>query len=142
MAETGSGGPRGFNDSVIADFRARGGRMTGQFSGAPLLLLTTTGAKTGRSHTTPVAYTRDGDRLIVYASFAGSPKNPAWYHNLVANPAATVELGSETFEVRAEVTTGEERDRLFAEQAARVPQFAGYQRRTSRPIPIVALTRR
>jgi len=142
MTETGTDGPRGFNDSVIADYRASDGRMTGQFSGAPLLLLTTTGAKSGRPHTTPLAYTRDGDRLLVYASFAGSPKHPAWYHNLVAHPTATVELGSETFEVEAEVTTGEERDRLFAEHADRVPQFADYQRRTSRPIPVVALNRR
>ena len=142
MAETGNGGLRGFNESLIAEFRANGGRVGGQFAGAPLLLLTTTGAKTGRPHTTPVAYTRDGDRLIVFASFAGSPRNPAWYHNLVAHPTATVELGSETFGVRAEVTTGEERDRLFAERADRVPQLADYQRRTTRPIPVVGLTRR
>jgi deazaflavin-dependent oxidoreductase (nitroreductase family) len=141
MSEPAPSGVNDFNQSVIAEFRANGGKVGGPFAGASLLLLTTTGAKTGRTHTTPVVYATDGDRLVVFASKAGAPTNPAWYHNLVAHPTATVELGTERFEVRAEVTRGEERDRLFRQQAERVPQFGDYQRQTTRPIPVIALTR-
>ena len=130
-----------FNRSVIEEFRANDGKLSGQFQGAPLLLLTTTGAKTGRQHTTPVAYAHDGDRVLVYASKAGADTNPAWYHNLVANPIVTVELPGDRYEARAVVIEGAERDRLFDEQKARMPGFADYERKTTRKIPVVALER-
>ena len=91
--------------------------------------MTTTGARTGRRHTTPLAYLADGRRLVVFASKGGAPRNPDWYHNLRRQPTATVELGGESFEVRSAVATGEERDRLFSAQAALSPQFADYQAR-------------
>ncbi len=130
-----------FNRRLIDEFRANGGKVGGQFANAPLLLLTTTGAKSGRSYTTPLAYTRDGDRLVVIASKAGAPTNPDWYHNLRAHPTATVELGSERFQAKAVVTAGEERDRLFKAQASRLPVFADYQKKTTRQIPVIALER-
>jgi deazaflavin-dependent oxidoreductase (nitroreductase family) len=106
-----------------------------------LLLLTSTGAKTGREHTTPIMYLADGERLAVFATKAGAPTNPAWYHNLVANPRATVEVGAESFEVDAEVATREERDRLYAVQSERNPGFAEYETMTTRVIPVVLLKR-
>lgn len=133
--------PNDWNQAIIAEFRANGGKVGGQFEGAPLLLLTTTGAKTGRRLTSPLMYNTDGDRLLIFASKGGAPTNPAWYHNLVANPAATVELGTQTFEVAATVLRGEERDRLFARHAAQYPQFAAYQANTTRTIPVIALER-
>ena len=134
-------GMKSFNEKIIEEFRANGGKVGGQFEGAPMLLLTTTGAKTGRRLTSPLVYAQDGDRLLVFASKAGAPTNPAWYHNLVANPTVTVEVGTETLEARATVVTGEERDRLYAEQAKRMPNFATYQENTTRVIPVVALER-
>jgi deazaflavin-dependent oxidoreductase (nitroreductase family) len=133
--------PNDWNRAIIEEFRANGGKVGGQFAGAPLLLLTTTGAKTGRRLTTPVMYTDDGERLLVYASKAGAPTNPAWYHNLVANPRVTVEVGNEQFEATAAVITGEERDRLYERHAQQYPGFAEYQAKTSRSIPVVALRR-
>jgi deazaflavin-dependent oxidoreductase (nitroreductase family) len=130
-----------FNQSLIEEFRANDGKVSGPFVGAPLLLLTTTGAKTGREHTTPVVYARDGDRLLVFGSKAGAPTHPAWYHNLVANPTVTVELPGERFEARAVVLEGDERDRLFDAQKAAMPGFADYERKTSRTIPVIALER-
>jgi deazaflavin-dependent oxidoreductase (nitroreductase family) len=100
-----------------------------------------TGAKSGRTITKPLVYTTDGDRIVVIASFAGAPNNPAWYNNLIANPVATVELGSERFRVRAAVTAGEERQRLFTRQAAQMPIFADYQKKTTRQIPVLVLKR-
>ena len=126
-----------FNQNLIAEYRATGGRVTGQFAGAPLLLLTTTGARSGQPRTTPVAYTTDGDRLVVIASKGGAPTHPDWYHNLVAHPAVTVELGTETFPARAIVPEGPERDRLFEQMASQLPGFAEYQRNTTRRIPVV-----
>jgi deazaflavin-dependent oxidoreductase (nitroreductase family) len=130
-----------FNQRVIGEFRANQGKVGGQMANIPLLLLTTTGAKTGRTLIKPLAYTRDGERLVVIASFAGAPKHPAWYNNLVANPVATVEIGSERFQVKATVTAGEERQRLFDSQAKQMPIFAEYQQKTTRQIPVVVLTR-
>ena len=130
-----------FNTSLIAEFRANGGRVSGPFANAPLLVLTTIGAKSGRAHTVPVVYSKDGDRLIIIASKGGAPVSPAWYHNLKANPRAVVELGGETFDVNAEITDGAERDRLFQQQAAALPNFNDYQSRTERRIPVIALTR-
>jgi deazaflavin-dependent oxidoreductase (nitroreductase family) len=130
-----------FNQRIISEFRANQGKVSGQLANTPLLLLTMTGAKSGRTITKPLAYTRDGDRIVIIASFAGAPKNPPWYHNLIANPEATVELGSERFRVRAAVTSGEERQRLFNRQAEQMPIFADYQKKTARQIPVFVLTR-
>ncbi|MFG2839432.1 nitroreductase/quinone reductase family protein [Streptomyces zaomyceticus] len=135
-----------FNQQVIEEFRANGGRVGGMFEGAALLLLTTTGARSGRAHTTPAVYVRDGARLLVFASNAGGPQHPAWFHNLRADPHVTVELGTsegavERFAATAVVTEGEERDRLYAEQTARDPAFAAYRAATDRIIPVVALHR-
>jgi len=130
------------NRDVITQFRANGGQIKeGMFKGSPIVLLTTKGARTGATHTTPLVHTRDGDRYVVIASKGGAPTNPAWYHNLVANPTATVEVGPEKFQARATVARGEERDRLFNAQAARMPGFAEYQRNTTRRIPVVVLER-
>ena len=130
-----------FNRDLVKEYRANGGTVTGPFAGRPLLLLTTTGARSGEPRTTPLVYTTDGERLVIIASKGGAPNNPAWYHNLTANPEATVELGTERFQVRAEVAQGEERDRLFEAQAAQMPNFAEYQQKTSRRIPVVTLQR-
>ncbi|MEV8092017.1 nitroreductase/quinone reductase family protein [Streptomyces nigra] len=132
--------PHDFNQQVIEEFRANKGRVGGPFEGGRLLLLTTTGARTGRPHTTPVAYLPDGgERVLVIASAAGSPKHPAWFHNLVAHPEVTVESGAFTYPARAVVLEGEERDRAFARAVAADPGWAAYQERTDRVIPVVAL---
>lgn len=130
------------NRDVVEQFRANGGEIKeGMFKGSPIVLLTTKGAKTGAIHTTPLVHTRDGDRYVVIASKGGAPTNPAWYHNLVANPTVTVEVGPEKFEARATVAQGQERDRLFHAQAALMPGFAAYQRNTTRRIPVVVFER-
>jgi deazaflavin-dependent oxidoreductase (nitroreductase family) len=130
-----------WNRAIIDEFRGNEGKVGGQFAGAPLVLLSTTGAKSGKHRTHPLVYLADGDRLIVFASKGGAPTSPDWYHNLVANPKATVEVGSETFDVKATVLTGEERDRIYARQAELMPGFAEYQEKTTRTIPVVALER-
>ncbi len=130
-----------FNNKIIEEFRANEGKVTGPFSGAPLLLLTTTGAKSGVTRTTPLAYSADGDRLIIIASYAGGPRHPAWFLNLRANPEVTIELPNETFTTNVVITEGEERQRLFDQQAARMPNFAEYQAKTSRQIPVVVISR-
>jgi deazaflavin-dependent oxidoreductase (nitroreductase family) len=132
---------RDFNRDIITEFRANNGKVTGIFANAPLLLLTTTGAKSGRQHTTPVVYTREGDDLVIIASKGGAPNNPAWYHNLVAHPEVTVEVPDEEFSARARVTKGDERQRLFDAQAALMPNFNEYQSKTTREIPVVVLER-
>ncbi|MFI6462903.1 nitroreductase/quinone reductase family protein [Streptomyces sp. NPDC050538] len=132
--------PNDFNQPVIAEFRANRGRMSGYFEGARLLLLTTTGARTGTPHTTPVGYLPDnGGRVLVIASAAGSARHPDWFHNLVAHPQVTVESGSFTYEARAVVLTGEERDEVFARAVEADPGWAAYQEKTTRVIPVVAL---
>jgi deazaflavin-dependent oxidoreductase (nitroreductase family) len=134
--------PPGFDQDIIEQFRANHGRiLRGPFAGRTLLLLTTTGARSGRPLTKPLGFTRDGDRYVVIASKGGSPTHPAWYHNLVANPRVTVEVGQERFEARASVAQGAERERLYAQQAAQIPVFAEYQRMTTRQIPVVVLER-
>src|SRR5450755_5170882 len=102
-----------WNKGIIDEFRANDGEVGGSFAGAPLLLLTTTGAKTGQLRTNPVMYLPDGDRVLVFASKAGAPTNPDWYHNLVAHPEATVEVGTDRFAVTAKVLSGAERDELY-----------------------------
>jgi len=131
-----------YNRAIIEEFRASGGRVGGRYEGRPLVLLTTTGARTGERPTTPLVCLPDGGRLIVFASASGAPRSPGWYHNLRANPVATVEVGTETYEVDATEVTGPERDRLFARQVEVWPGLADYQRRTSRRFPVVALSRR
>jgi deazaflavin-dependent oxidoreductase (nitroreductase family) len=126
---------------LISEFRASGGQLGGVFAGSPLLLLTTTGRKSGRRHTIPVLYTRDGDQYVVLASKAGAPTNPSWYHNLLAQPRAIVELGDQTFEVVATVVAGTERERLFAQHARQLPIYAEYQHQTTRAIPVLVLQR-
>ncbi|HYW25325.1 MAG TPA: nitroreductase family deazaflavin-dependent oxidoreductase [Terriglobales bacterium] len=131
-----------FNRNLIDHFRANAGEIKeGIFKGAPILLLTTKGAKSGTTYTTPLVYTRDGDRLVIIASKGGAPSNPAWYHNLVANPAVTLEVGPDRYEATATVAQGAERDRLFDAQATLMPNFAQYQRNTTRRIPVVVLAR-
>ena len=131
-----------FNRNLIDQFRANAGEIKeGIFKGAPVLLLTTKGAKSGNTYTTPLVYTRDGDRLVIIASKGGAPTNPAWYHNLVANPTVTIEVGPERYEANASVAQGDERDRLFDAQATLMPNFAEYQRNTTRQIPVVVLER-
>ncbi len=130
-----------FNQRIIEEFRASQGKVGGQFANMPLLLLTTIGAKTGRSLTKPLAYTTDGDRIVLIASYAGAPKNPAWFNNLVANPVVTIELGAERFRARATVVTGAERQRLYDNQAKVLPVFADYQKKTTRQIPVVVVER-
>ena len=123
-----------YNRGVVEEFRAQGGKDR-------LIILTTTGAKSGLPRTTPLVYTTDGDHLIVIASKGGSPTHPDWYHNLVANPEVTVELGGERFPARAIVADGPERRRLFDQMAAQMPFFAGFEKNTSREIPVIILER-
>jgi deazaflavin-dependent oxidoreductase (nitroreductase family) len=130
-----------FNRQIIEEFRANGGETFGPFKGRNLLLLTTRGAKSGVERTTPLVYTRDGERVVVIASKGGAPNHPAWFHNLSAHPEVTVELGTEKFQARASVPDGAERDRLYAAQAAMMPAFNEYQEKTSRRIPVVVLER-
>jgi deazaflavin-dependent oxidoreductase (nitroreductase family) len=129
------------NRAVIDEFRANGGMVTIHPAGHSLALLTTTGAKSGRRHTTPLAYHRDRDRVIVVASKGGALEHPAWYHNLRANPTVTLEVGTENYEAHAEVAQGEERDRLYRQQAALFESFNDYEKRTSRRIPVIILTK-
>jgi deazaflavin-dependent oxidoreductase (nitroreductase family) len=106
-----------------------------------MLLLTTTGARTGRRLTSPMAYATDGDRLVVFAANGGRPNNPNWYHNLRADPAAHVEVGTESFDVTATITEGAERDRLWSAQLRAAPFFADFEARAGRRIPVITLTR-
>jgi deazaflavin-dependent oxidoreductase (nitroreductase family) len=129
-----------WNKSIIEEFRANGGKVGGPFEGGTLLLLTTTGAKSGKQRVSPLAYTTDGDRLIIIASKAGAPTNPDWYHNLLAHPTATIEVGTEQFQVKATSVLEEpERSRLYAKMVAKAPGFADYERKTTRKIPVVLL---
>jgi len=132
-------GWRRMNEPVIAEFRARGGQVSRKW---PVILLTTTGARTGRQHVTPLNFSRDGDRLVVIASKGGSSTHPDWYTNLLANPVVTVEHGGETFRARAIVTDEPERTRLYDRHAAQMSFFDGYRRRVkARQIPVVVLER-
>ena len=128
-----------WNDKIIEEFRANGGKVGGQFEGAPLLLLHSTGAKSGQDRVAPVMYRQVGDDLAVFASKAGAPDNPDWFHNLVANPDASVEVGTDTVEVRARVTEGDEREEIWEAQKAEYPGFAEYEAKTDRQIPVVVL---
>jgi deazaflavin-dependent oxidoreductase (nitroreductase family) len=129
------------NQPIIEEFRANSGKVGGYFEGATLLLLHTTGAKSGKTRINPLAYTTDGDRLVVIASKGGAPTNPDWFYNLRANPLVTVEQGTEQFQARATIPDEPERTRLFNQMAAKMPGFAEYQRNTTRQLPVVVLER-
>jgi deazaflavin-dependent oxidoreductase (nitroreductase family) len=131
-----------FNAKIIEEYRSTGGKLSGGLAGAPILLLTTTGAKSGKQRVNPLAYLPDGDRVLVFASKAGAPTNPDWYHNVLAHPDVTIEIDGETRPVRAVVIDGAERDALFARQKAAMPGFADYEAKTDRVIPVIALERR
>lgn len=133
--------PNEFNRGVIAEFRANEGKVGGPFQGAPMILVTHKGAKSGKEYTTPLVYSKDGDAVVIIASKAGAPDDPQWYRNMVANPDVTVEIGTETYAARARVAEGAERDRLYAAQAAMMPNFDEYAAKTSRVIPVIVLDR-
>ena len=132
--------PADFNARIIDEFHANDGRVGGPFEGATLLLLHHRGARSGQDRINPLAYARDGERYLVFASKAGAPTNPDWYYNLKAHPNVSIEVGTTTIPVVASEVTGEERDRLFAAQKERSPQFADYERQTDRVIPVMALS--
>ena len=131
-----------WNAPVIAEFRANRGVVGGEFEGAPLLILHTTGAKSGEPRVQPLMYQAVGDDFAIFASYAGGPKNPGWYHNLVANPEASVEVGADTVAVTARVADGAERNQVWNRQVENFPFFAEYQQKTSRTIPVIVLKRR
>src|ERR1700693_5121864 len=131
-----------WNSQVIETFRANEGKVDGPFKGATLLLLTTTGAKSGQKRIAPLMYLPDSDRMVIFATKGGAPTNPDWYHNLLAHPQATIEVGTETFAVTATVITGEERNRLYNLQAERFSNFADYEAKSPRKIPVIALERK
>ncbi len=129
-----------WNKQIIDEFRANGGKVGGQFEGAPLLLLHTTGAKSGQARVNPVMYQADGDNRVVFASKAGAPTNPDWYHNLLANPRASIEVGDQTVNVVAKVAEGDDRERLWTRQKELYPGFAEYEATAGgRQIPVVVL---
>jgi deazaflavin-dependent oxidoreductase (nitroreductase family) len=129
-----------FNSQVINEFRENGGTVGGMFEGRPMILVHHVGARSGEERVTPLVYLADGDRYVIFASKAGAPENPSWYHNLKAHPETRVEVGDETIEVTAAEATGEERQRLFDAQVAVQPQFGEYQAKTERQIPVIVLT--
>jgi deazaflavin-dependent oxidoreductase (nitroreductase family) len=132
--------PNDFNTAIIEEFRANGGKVGGGFDGAPVLLLHSKGAKSGAERVNPVVYQRVGDDYVVFASRGGSPTNPDWYHNLVANPETSIEVGSLTTPVTARVAEGDERERIWSKQKEIMPGFAEYEQKTTRQIPVVILT--
>jgi deazaflavin-dependent oxidoreductase (nitroreductase family) len=131
-----------YNTQIIEEFHANEGKVGGPFDGTTLLLLTHRGAKTGRERTNPLAYIEEDGRYFVFGSKGGASTNPDWYHNLRANPDATIEIGTKKFDVAAEVLTGEERDRVWTRNVRERPAFGDYEKRTSRKIPVIALTRK
>jgi deazaflavin-dependent oxidoreductase (nitroreductase family) len=128
-----------WNKKIIEEFRANQGKVGGMFEGTPILLLHHTGAKSGKVRVNPLAYQANGNRLVVFASKGGAPTNPDWFHNLKANPRATVEVGTETRDVRARVAEGEEREKIWSRQKEIMPGFAGYETKTTRQIPVIIL---
>ncbi len=131
--------PNDPNAQIIREFRENAGKVGGPFDGASLLLLHSIGAKSGEERVSPVMYKGDGDRYTIFASRGGGPKNPGWYHNLVANPEVSIEVGAETVDVVARVTEGEERAAIWEPWKAAVPTFAEYEQRTDREIPVIVL---
>jgi deazaflavin-dependent oxidoreductase (nitroreductase family) len=140
MAEFNEAAMKQFNENLIKEFRANGGKaVSGPFVAAPLMLLTTTGAKSGKPFTTPLVYTKDGARMVIIASKGGFPTHPAWFHNLKANPTVTVEVGTQKYQAKATITKDPERQRLFDAQAKLMPTFNDYQKATTRQIPVIVL---
>lgn len=134
MADT-----KNWNTKIIEEFRTNEGRVGGPFEKLPLLLLHTKGAKSGEERVNPLAYMRDGKGYVVFASKGGSPTNPDWYHNVVANPDVTVEVGTETLKARARVATDPERTELWTRQVASVPTFGEYEEKSGRKIPVIVI---
>jgi deazaflavin-dependent oxidoreductase (nitroreductase family) len=130
-----------WNKSIIEEFRGNGGKVGGPFEGASLLLLHHKGARTGTERVTPLVYQPVGEDLAIFASKAGAPANPDWYHNLIANPETTVEVGEDTVRVQARIAEGEERERIWTKQKQDRPNFADYEQKTSRQIPVIVLER-
>jgi deazaflavin-dependent oxidoreductase (nitroreductase family) len=130
-----------WNQAIIDEFRANSGKVGGRFAGKTLLILHTIGAKSGQERINPTAYVRDGDRLVIIASKGGAPTNPNWYHNILAHPRVTVEVGTEKFQAQAEIADEPERTRLFNLMVGMMPGFADYQQKTTRVIPVIILTR-
>jgi deazaflavin-dependent oxidoreductase (nitroreductase family) len=130
-----------WNAKVIEEFRTNHGKVGGMFEGAPLLLLSTTGAKSGATRVNPLMYLPIGDSVAIFASKGGAPSHPDWFHNVKANPTVSVEIGDETFEAIATEVTGDERDDLYGRQSAAYPQFAEYQADNARRIPVVVIER-
>jgi deazaflavin-dependent oxidoreductase (nitroreductase family) len=128
-----------WNRGIIEEFRENEGRVGGPFEGRPILLLHHRGAKSGTERVNPLAYRKVGNAFAVFGSKGGSPTNPDWYHNLIANPEARIEIGADTIDVVAHVAQGDERDRIWADQTRDMPVFAEYQRRSDRTIPVVVL---
>jgi len=131
--------PNDLNRRIIEEFRANGGKVGGFLKGMPVLLLHTTGAKSGLERTNPLAYQQVGDAVAVFGSKGGAPTNPDWYHNLVAHPKASIEIGTTRYPVIARVATGPERERIWNAQKAKYPTFAEYEAKAGRPIPVVVL---
>ena len=129
------------NVNVIEEFRANGGKVSGMFASEPLLLLTTTGAKSGQKRTNPLVHTLDGARVVIIASFGGAPTHPAWFLNIRANPEVTIELPGRSFTSKAVIPEGAERRRIYDQHAAQMPRFADYQAMTTRQIPVVVIPR-
>ena len=130
-----------WNTKIIEEFRANGGRVGGGFAGAPMLLLHTTGARSGAERVNPLVYQADGERWVVFASKGGADTNPDWFLNLRAHPELSIEVGTDTVPVTARVAGGEERERLWARQKELMPGFADYEQKTTRQIPVVVLER-
>ena len=130
-----------WNRTIIEEFRANGGKVGGRFEGANLLLLHTTAARSGLQRVNPLAYQKVGRHYAVFGSKGGAPTHPDWYRNILVNPKVTVEVGTESFDAVARVAAGEERERIWTTQKARVPVFADYQAKTTRQIPVVVLSR-
>ncbi len=134
--------PKDFNEQVIEEFRANGGKAGGMFEGMPLVLVHNVGAKSGKEYVTPLVYLPDGDDVVIFASKGGAPENPGWYHNLKAEPNVSIEVGEKKLDVLATEATGDERDRLYSAQEAAQPQFAEYAEKTDRKIPVIVLSPR
>jgi deazaflavin-dependent oxidoreductase (nitroreductase family) len=139
LADTDPAAMKATNAALVAGFRATNGRLDGAFEGVPLLLLTATGARSGRPSTTPMNFTRDGEGYVVVASKSGAARHPDWYHNLLVHPEASIEVNDTVVAVRARTTSGAERAKLFARHCTALPNFAAYQRRTTRQLPVLVL---
>ncbi|GAC1454463.1 MAG: nitroreductase family deazaflavin-dependent oxidoreductase [Ktedonobacteraceae bacterium] len=133
--------PNDWNQQIIEEFHANGGKVGGQFAGASLLLLHTRGAKSNQPRINPLVYFKDGDKYVIIASKGGAPTNPDWYHNILAHPDVTLEVGTEQFRAHAKVPERQERDRIFADVAKQAPGFGEYQKNSPRVIPVILLER-